>query len=98
VHECKPLVITWRPLCSSTGDVTPGAVVCGECVRVREHRYTMCKQSQNFAPALAGATTARRLRQGLSLVHFSAQPEPFLTLNASLKRLNTPSTPAFNTA
>ena len=35
--------------------------------------------------------------QGLTLVHFSAQPEPFLTLNTSSKRLNTPSTPAFHT-
>jgi len=34
--------------------------------------------------------------QGLTLVHFSAQPEPFLTLNTSPKRLNTPSTPALD--
>ena len=32
--------------------------------------------------------------QGLTLVHFSAQPERFLTLETSLKRLNTPSIPA----
>jgi len=36
-------------------------------------------------------------RQGLTLVHFSAQPEPFLTLNTSPKRVNTPSIPALNT-
>jgi len=36
-------------------------------------------------------------RQGLTLVHFSAQPEPFLTFNTSPKPLNTPSTPALNT-
>jgi len=35
--------------------------------------------------------------QGLTLVHFSAQLEPFLTLNTSPERLNTPSTPALNT-
>jgi len=32
--------------------------------------------------------------QGLTLVRFSAQPEPFMTLNTSPKRLNTPSAPA----
>jgi len=32
--------------------------------------------------------------QGLTLVHFSAQPEPFPTLNTSPKRLKTPSTPS----
>ena len=31
---------------------------------------------------------------GLPLFHFSAQPEPFPTLNTSPERLNTPSTPA----
>jgi len=36
-------------------------------------------------------------RQGLTLVHFSAQAEPFLTLNTSPNRLNTLSTPALNT-
>jgi len=35
-------------------------------------------------------------RQGLTLVHFSAPPEPFLTLRTSPKRLNTPSTTAIN--
>jgi hypothetical protein len=35
--------------------------------------------------------------QGLTLFHFSAQPEPFLTLNTFRKRLNNPSTPALNT-
>jgi len=39
--------------------------------------------------AEAGAAAAAR-RQGLSLVHFSAQPEPLLTQNAPL---NTPITP-----
>ena len=34
--------------------------------------------------------------QGLTLVHFSAQPEPFLSFKTSPKRLNTPSTPAIN--
>jgi len=34
--------------------------------------------------------------QGLTLVHFSAQPEPFLTFNTSPKRLKNPSTPALN--
>jgi len=32
-------------------------------------------------------------RQGLSLVHFSAQPEPFLTQNTSSPSPNTPQTP-----
>jgi hypothetical protein len=36
-------------------------------------------------------------RQGLTLVRFSAQLEPFLTLNTSPERLNTPSTTALNT-
>jgi hypothetical protein len=36
-------------------------------------------------------------KQGLALVHFSARPEPFLTLNPSPKRLNSPSIPALNT-
>jgi len=31
--------------------------------------------------------------QGLTLIHFSAQPAPFLTLNTSPKPLKTPSTP-----
>jgi len=35
--------------------------------------------------------------QGLTLVYFSAQPEPFLTLSTSPKRLNNPSNPALNT-
>jgi len=35
--------------------------------------------------------------QGLTLVHFSAQSEPFLTLNTSPKRLSTPSTTALHT-
>jgi len=39
-------------------------------------------------------TRARTRRQGLTLVHFSAQPEPFLTLKTSQRRVNTPSTPA----
>jgi len=37
------------------------------------------------------------VRQGLTLVHFSAQPEPFPTLKKSPRRLNTTSTPATNT-
>jgi hypothetical protein len=37
------------------------------------------------------------MQQWLTVVHFSAQPEPFLTLNTSSKRLSTPSTPALNT-
>ena len=32
-------------------------------------------------------------RQGLTLVHFSAQPEPFLTHETTLHTLNTPSHP-----
>jgi len=36
-------------------------------------------------------------RSGTTLVHFSAQPESFLTLNTSPKRVNTPSTPASTT-
>ena len=35
--------------------------------------------------------------QELTLVHFSAQPEPFLTLQPSPKRPTTSSTPAINT-
>jgi len=35
--------------------------------------------------------------QGLTLVHLSTHPEPFLPLNTSPERLNTPSTPASNT-
>ena len=35
--------------------------------------------------------------QGLTLLHFSAQPEPFLALKTSPQRLNTPSSPAINT-
>ena len=37
-------------------------------------------------------------RQGLTLVHFSAQPEPFLTLKTSPERVDTPSTSAINTS
>ena len=40
---------------------------------------------------------SRRMRQGLTLVHFSAQPEPFLTLKTSPEPLNTPSTLIMNT-
>ena len=32
-------------------------------------------------------------KQGLTLVHFSAQPAPFVSLKTTHKRLNTPSTP-----
>jgi len=42
-------------------------------------------------------SSEKAIRQGLTLVHYSAQLEPFLTLNTSPKRLNTPSTPALNT-
>ena len=50
-------------------------------------------------PAAAAARCRagfRAAEQGLTLVHFSAQPEPFLALNTSPRRLNTPSTPASN--
>ena len=36
-------------------------------------------------------------RQGLTLVHISAQPEPFVTLRTSPKRLKTPTTHAIHT-
>jgi U3 small nucleolar RNA-associated protein 10 len=36
----------------------------------------MCRATPEFVGALPGAA-----RQGLTLVHFSAQPEPFLTQN-----------------
>ena len=51
----------------------------------------------NVGPEVDGSPV-RSDWQGLTLVHFSAQPEPFLTLNTSPKRQNTPSNPAFNTA
>jgi hypothetical protein len=35
------------------------------------------------------------LAQGLTLIHFSAQPEPFLTLKISPKPLNTPLLPRY---
>jgi hypothetical protein len=49
-------------------------------------------------PSLTGkivgsVAPALRLRQVLTLVHFSAQLEPFLTPNSSPKRLNIPSIP-----
>jgi len=49
-----------------------------------------------IGPGLAGAWAHYRLA-GAYLVHFLAEPEPFLTLNTSPKRLNTPSTPALST-
>jgi hypothetical protein len=47
----------------------------------------------------AGAAHPRHSagQQGLTLVYFSAQPEPFLTLNKFPKRIHTPSEPALNT-
>jgi hypothetical protein len=45
---------------------------------------------------LDSAKSAFAKRQGLTLVRFTAQPEPFLTLHTSLKRVNTPSDPALN--
>ena len=44
-----------------------------------------------------GTRVMRARVQGLSLVHFSAQHQPFLTLKAFPKSLNTPSNPAINT-
>ena len=38
-----------------------------------------------------------RPRQGLTLVHFSAESEPYLTLETTPERLKTPSNPAMNT-
>jgi hypothetical protein len=40
---------------------------------------------------------AWHLGQGLTLLHFSAQPERFLTLKTSPRRLSTPSTPVIST-
>ena len=50
------------------------------------------------ATVVMGHGMGRGGGQGLTLVHCSAQPEPFLTLNTSPKRLNTPSNPALNNA
>ena len=50
--------------------------------RVNLHRLT-----------LRGSLAVMRnaaIRQGLTLVHFSAQPEPFLTQNIPLILVNTP--------
>jgi hypothetical protein len=44
--------------------------------------------AESWATGDMAAANGVDLRQGLILVHFSAQPEPFLTLNTSLKRLN----------
>jgi len=62
-------------------------------------RYTTCCTScgaggcsRPCASAARGTRAARR--QGLTIVHFSAQPEPFPTLKISPDRLNTPSNPA----
>ena len=46
---------------------------------------------------LCTSSTSLAHEQGLTLVYFSAQPEPFLTLSTSPKRLNNPSNPALNT-
>jgi len=48
------------------------------------------------APSHAASACALAVKQGLTLVHFSAQPQPFLTLKTSPTALNTPSTPAIN--
>jgi hypothetical protein len=53
-------------------------------------RWWIMSPESNFIHAWeAGAYT--------TLVHFSAQPEPFLTLKTALVHLNTPCTPALNT-
>ena len=51
------------------------------------------------ARSRAGRTLGSRsgVGQGLTLVHFSAEPEPFLSLKTSPKALSTPSTLAINT-
>jgi hypothetical protein len=57
---------------------------------------TMLPSSRPF-PSHAANTSSVASAQGLTLVDFSAQPEPFLTLNTSPKRLNITSDPALNT-
>ena len=42
------------------------------------------------SPAWSTRTSAGTRRQGLTLVHSSAQPEPFLTLNAPYTSPTTP--------
>jgi hypothetical protein len=62
--------------------------------------FGLCRTSPCARPSSSRSSdTPRRSTrgQGLTLVHFSAQPEPFLALNTSPKRLNTPSIPALNT-
>ena len=64
------------------------------------HRPTMCP---SWAAPYSGVTPpvgsalSTSAPQGHTLVYFSAQPEPLLTLKTSPKRLSTPSTPAINT-
>jgi hypothetical protein len=45
---------------------------------------------------LGGLGLAGAGLQGLTLVHFSAQPEPFLTLKYPLNAYTPPPTPAIN--
>ena len=47
-----------------------------------------------YGTSLAAVEKVAAAGRGLTLVHFSAQPEPNLTLNTSPKRLNVPPTPA----
>ena len=56
-----------------------------------------CKPPAGGRRSRGAAVLLHVTRQGLTLIHLLAQPEPFLTLNTSPKRLNTPSTPALDT-
>jgi hypothetical protein len=53
--------------------------------------FNVSSTSTVYGPVKEGVTVV--YRQGLTLVHFSAQPEPFLTLQYNLNTLNTPYTP-----
>ena len=63
--------------------------------RFTVRRYTLVPLPA-AAPCAGMPVCFLHVRQGLTLVHFSAQPEPFLTLKISPKRIITPSTPAIN--
>jgi len=80
VDECKTLIAP-RPVFHVEG---AHIELKGKRVRPRGEGTTYSCVGV-WQPASAGS------HQGLTLVHFAAQPEPFLTLKISPKRLGTPS-------
>ena len=80
MDECKPLCTGTRTWSPCTGTPTPWGHTRASTMRCRYSRSR--RRSCRCCPTPRG--------QGLTLLHFSAQPEPFLTLKISPKRPNNP--------